>query len=105
MHYRVCGSPGYMAPEVGRASVYQQHGSRVDIWSLGIILYMALTAQSLFDEDEVGVPLQRHVELGADASLSILSPHGHDALQSCLQLQAILRTTASTLLHHVWLRR
>ncbi|KAI1504986.1 hypothetical protein F5X99DRAFT_432017 [Biscogniauxia marginata] len=43
-----CGSPHYAAPELIGRSRYQ--GDKVDIWSLGVILYACLSARLPFDD-------------------------------------------------------
>ncbi|CAJ2504239.1 Uu.00g116330.m01.CDS01 [Anthostomella pinea] len=49
-----CGSPHYAAPELVSRSRYQ--GDKVDIWSLGVILYAALCARLPFDDPYGDVP-------------------------------------------------
>ena len=39
--HTACGTPGYVAPEILRQKPY---GAEVDIWSLGVIFYMYVTA-------------------------------------------------------------
>ncbi|MBL2533696.1 serine/threonine protein kinase, partial [Klebsiella pneumoniae] len=40
-----CGSPGCVAPEILRGEVY---GSKVDLFSAGILMYIILTGKSPF---------------------------------------------------------
>jgi len=41
------GSPIYMAPEIVKE---QKYGSKVDIWSIGVITYKLLTGQSPYGQ-------------------------------------------------------
>ncbi|KAI9478891.1 MAG: kinase-like domain-containing protein [Benjaminiella poitrasii] len=49
----VCGSPLYMAPEILSR---QQYDAKVDLWSLGVVLYELMFGHALF-------PANTHVEL------------------------------------------
>lgn len=43
--YDLCGTPGYLAPELLRASMYEGadgYGKEVDIWACGVIMYTLL---------------------------------------------------------------
>ena len=41
-----CGTPSYMAPEITRKSDYE--GRPVDIWALGVLLFVMITGQFPF---------------------------------------------------------
>jgi serine/threonine protein kinase len=41
-----CGTPSYMAPEITKKSDYE--GLPVDIWALGVLLYVMLVGQFPF---------------------------------------------------------
>lgn len=45
-----CGSPNYAAPEIVSGKYYT--GPDVDIWSLGVVLFVLLTAQLPFEVDQ-----------------------------------------------------
>eukprot|EP00182_Erythrolobus_australicus_P002892 CAMPEP_0185832558 /NCGR_PEP_ID=MMETSP1353-20130828/2150_1 /TAXON_ID=1077150 /ORGANISM="Erythrolobus australicus, Strain CCMP3124" /LENGTH=743 /DNA_ID=CAMNT_0028530737 /DNA_START=79 /DNA_END=2310 /DNA_ORIENTATION=- len=51
MHTQV-GTPQYMAPEVLRTSPEGYRGDKVDIWSLGMILYVMLSGSTAFPGDD-----------------------------------------------------
>lgn len=43
-----CGTPIYMAPEIWQGKPYNE---KVDIWSIGVVMYYLLTGNHPFDGD------------------------------------------------------
>lgn len=100
----VCGTPGYIAPEVYLRS---SHGPSVDIWSLGIIAYYLLsgyipinrasTKQELYDNsmgDYAFEPVRYWTNVSETAK---------DFINRCLIVKPDKRPTAKELLEHPWL--
>lgn len=43
-----CGTPIYMAPEIWEGNAYNE---KVDIWSMGVVMYFLLSGKHPFDGD------------------------------------------------------
>jgi len=50
--HNMLGSPYYVAPEVLNASADKGYGSKCDMWSLGVVVYMMLCGQPPFFGDD-----------------------------------------------------
>ena len=68
----VVGTPGYLAPEQARGET-RTYGGRSDIYSLGAILFEAMTLERLHDQVEVDAML-RSTMLGVEARPSVRAP-------------------------------
>ena len=55
---RVCGSPGYVAPEILKG---EGSDTKSDIFSIGVILYNLFTGRALFPGKGVEQVLQRNM--------------------------------------------
>lgn len=47
----LCGSPSYVAPEILQDSKHRRYGKAVDIWSLGVVMYICLCGFPPFSEE------------------------------------------------------
>jgi len=97
----LCGSDHYMAPEVMH-SCYTQ---KVDLWSLGVIVYVMMTGRFLFTGPRHEV--RQKIRKGAcdyGPRFFQLSQNAQDFVQSLLALEPEKRMVPSQALCHPWLR-
>ncbi|KAG1704271.1 hypothetical protein DVH05_006280 [Phytophthora capsici] len=98
-----CGTPAYMAPEVIASERYD--GKPVDIWSLGVLLYVMLCGKFPF---QGGASLQLYQKLRSNVyQLPIPSTLSFDVrvlLQSMLKFDPAKRPNARELLCCSWLQ-
>lgn len=90
------GTPRYVAPEVLGAGVQD---FRVDLWSLGIMLYVFLAGSYPLD----GPELQQQPALDAVVGKLDASPGARAVILSLLQVQRELRWSLDEVAGHAWL--
>ncbi|CAL0317540.1 unnamed protein product [Lupinus luteus] len=97
------GSAYYIAPEV----LKRKYGPEVDIWSVGVILYILLCGVPPFwAESETGIfnsILRGHVDFTSDPWPSI-SPQAKDLVRKMLNTDPKQRLTAYEVLNHPWIK-
>jgi len=76
-----CGSPCYAAPEMIAGKYY--HGTAVDIWSSGVILYAMMCGYLPF-EDPNTAKLYKKIVAGQYEIPKFLSEQGRDFLSNIL---------------------
>ncbi|KAH8112862.1 Pkinase-domain-containing protein [Phellopilus nigrolimitatus] len=100
----ICGTPGYMAPEIFRKS---GHGKPVDIWAMGVITYFLLCGYTPFDRDTQELEMQ--AILAGDYAFepeeywANVSETARDFVRACLTADPAARPTARAALEHRWL--
>lgn len=99
----IVGSAYYIAPEVLR----RKYGPEVDIWSVGVMLYILLCGVPPFwAESENGIfnaILKGHVDFTSDPWISI-SPGAKDLVRKMLNSDPKHRLTAFQVLNHPWIK-
>lgn len=103
-----CGSPCYAAPElVLTQSPYS--GRKVDIWSLGVILYAMLSGYLPFDDDtenEDGADIMRLYNYICSTPLTFpeyVSPLARDLLRKIIVSDPAKRINMDEIRNHPWL--
>ncbi|KAG9454951.1 hypothetical protein H6P81_007855 [Aristolochia fimbriata] len=99
----IVGSAYYIAPEV----LKRDYGPEVDIWSIGVMLYILLAGVPPFwAESESGIfnaILKGNIDFTGEPWPSI-SPGAKELVRRMLQKEPKLRITASEVLNHPWIK-
>ena len=94
-----CGSPCYAAPEMINGQTY--FGSRVDVWSCGVILF-AMVAGYLPFEDKSTSKLYQKILSGQFQMPKRLSEECQDLLNKILETDPDKRYTTEQIKAHPW---
>lgn len=98
-----CGTPGYVAPEILNGKKY---GREVDMWSLGVIIYILLCGYPPFHEEDQRKLFKtiRQAQYEFDESYwSTVSETAKDLIRKLLVVDGEQRLTIESLLEHPWL--
>ena len=94
-----CGSLYFAAPELLRGLVYS--GPEVDVWSLGIILYVLVCGKVPFDDKSLPALHEKIKNCKPDYPKH-LSPECHHLLQMMIVADPARRATLDEVKRHVW---
>jgi len=98
-----CGTPGYVAPEILEGIAY---GTKCDMWSLGVIIYIILGGYPPFNEQNQ-FELFREIRKGQyefhKEYWGSVSADAKDLISSLLTVQPSKRITADQALQHRWM--
>ncbi|KAG8708756.1 Protein kinase [Ceratobasidium sp. 394] len=94
-----CGSPCYACPEVISAKVYA--GPEVDVWSMGVILYLMLAGRLPF-EDENTQTLMDKICTGRYHMPNSIPPDAAHLIKNCIVVNPIKRLTIPEIMKHPW---
>lgn len=107
------GTPGFLAPEIlvqlnlidsGALDSYEDYTVAVDLWSLGEIIFRALTGKQAFPNKS----LWRYIKGKSEFPLEVLVAHGvsSEGCDMVTKLMALMpkdRLTAENALKHKWI--
>ncbi|CDW90327.1 serine threonine protein kinase [Stylonychia lemnae] len=97
-----CGTPTYIGPEMLKSSRYDY---KVDIFSLGSIMYNLVTGRYLFQSKKNDNILHLNMQCNLDhidKYISSLTYEGRDLLKKLLEKDPLLRPNAKQALKHPW---
>jgi len=100
----ICGTPGYMAPEIFKKI---GHGKPVDIWAMGVVTYFLLAGYTPFDRESQ--QLETEAIIAGDYKFepteywANVSETAKDFVAKCLTIDPVKRPTAAKVLEHKWL--
>nr|XP_024216188.1 serine/threonine-protein kinase D3 [Halyomorpha halys] len=98
----VVGTPAYLAPEVLRNKGYNRS---LDMWSVGVIVYVSLSGTFPFNEDEdINEQIQNAAFMYPPNPWKEISSEAIDLINNLLQVKQRKRFTVDKSLSHVWLQ-
>ncbi|XP_054154331.1 serine/threonine-protein kinase D1-like isoform X2 [Oppia nitens] len=98
----VVGTPAYLAPEVLRNKGYNRS---LDMWSVGVIIYVSLSGTFPFNEDEdISDQITNAAFMFPPDPWKRISPDAIDLISNLLQVKTRKRYTVEKSLFHSWLQ-
>jgi protein kinase D len=96
----VVGTPAYLAPEVLRNKGYNRS---LDMWSVGVIIYVSLSGTFPFNEDEdINDQIQNAAFMYPPNPWKEISSNAIDLINNLLQVKQRKRYTVDKSLMHCW---
>lgn len=100
---RTSGSPAFQAPEIA-TGVQGYSGMKVDVWALGVSVYLLLTGKIPFESDNL-VALFDLIAKGEYEEPTSLNEGCRDVLRAMLTVDWEKRSSVDDLLKHPWVVR
>ncbi|XP_038161291.1 serine/threonine-protein kinase D3-like isoform X1 [Cyprinodon tularosa] len=98
----VVGTPAYLAPEVLRSKGYNRS---LDMWSVGVIVYVSLSGTFPFNEDEdINDQIQNAAFMYPPNPWKEISEEAKDLINNLLQVKMRKRFSVDKSLSHPWLQ-
>lgn len=103
----LCGTPLYVAPEVLLTDGKGEYTEKVDIWSLGVVLFTCLSGTLPF-ADEYGTPATDQIKSGrfsfSSSNWKYSTPSAKMLIRELLTTDVRRRPSIDQLMQHRWLK-
>ncbi|KAI3385159.1 hypothetical protein SNEBB_000040 [Seison nebaliae] len=103
-----CGTPNYLAPEILQSKGHGTYSHKVDLWSLGVILFICLVGYPPFSEDASSVPLPKQIVTGdysfPEEFWGDISKSAIDLIRKLMDINPVSRYTADSSIEHDWIQ-
>lgn len=100
---RTSGSPAFQSPEIANGE-HGYSGMKVDVWALGVSLYMLLAGHIPFQGDTL-VALFESISIGKCDPLEDVTAEAQDVISRMLTVSWKERASVEELLKHPWVAR
>lgn len=97
----MCGTLDYLPPEMVEA---KPHNNKVDVWSLGILLYELLVGKPPFEEEQSNLTYKRIAKVDLKIP-TFVNPEAADLISKLLVYNPERRIKLSEIPHHPWIMR
>lgn len=98
-----CGTQNYLAPEVLKGD--GKYTNKIDNWSLGVILYIMLSGQPPFNDDELDIQIKRGQYHFADPCWNRISSQAKDVVKKLMCVDVNKRASLDEILNHDWIKK
>uniref|UniRef100_A0A914VIA2 phosphorylase kinase n=1 Tax=Plectus sambesii TaxID=2011161 RepID=A0A914VIA2_9BILA len=105
----LCGTPGYLAPEVLRCQMYEDcdgYSLEVDLWACGVIMYTLIAGYAPFYHRRQMIMLRMIQEAKYEfrpEQWDAISPEAKELIKNLLVIDVKSRLTAEACLKHPWM--
>lgn len=104
----MCGTPLYLAPEVLRVNEQRRYGPEVDVWSLGVILFVCLVGYLPFCSEYKSLSLKEQILKGkyrySEFHWKDVSLEAKALMKKMLTVKVEKRITLNQILNHAWMQ-
>ena len=102
-----CGTPHYFAPEMFKLQRHEidGYGAEVDIWSLGVILYVLLSARPPFSDEDLASQVEGGLYDFDCSEFDNVSEDAKALIAGCMQVDPSKRFNVSSVISHPWLMK